>query len=112
MSPVGRRESLEARHEAQKLQALLQELLAWAQGLRAEMDARGTPGSPAGVLRMLEDHQAYKVRSRRAWAFPKLTSSLPPLPLSPTCSGSFASCPPLSSSISHPRAVFPTSPAH
>lgn len=64
MSPVGRKELLDALHQAQKLQALLQELLVWAQKLRAEMDLRGAPCSPAGARHMLEEHQARKVSSR------------------------------------------------
>ncbi|XP_077655910.1 LOW QUALITY PROTEIN: spectrin beta chain, non-erythrocytic 5 [Urocitellus parryii] len=59
-NPVGRKELLDALHQAQKLQALLQELLVWAQRLRAEMDLRGAPCSPAGARHMLDEHQARK----------------------------------------------------
>uniref|UniRef100_A0A8D2AM26 Spectrin beta, non-erythrocytic 5 n=1 Tax=Sciurus vulgaris TaxID=55149 RepID=A0A8D2AM26_SCIVU len=61
-----RKELLDALHQAQKLQALLLELLVWAQGLRAEMDLRGAPYSPAGARHMLEEHQACKVSSKIA----------------------------------------------
>uniref|UniRef100_A0A8D2HWE0 Spectrin beta, non-erythrocytic 5 n=1 Tax=Urocitellus parryii TaxID=9999 RepID=A0A8D2HWE0_UROPR len=54
------KELLDALHQAQKLQALLQELLVWAQRLRAEMDLRGAPCSPAGARHMLDEHQARK----------------------------------------------------
>lgn len=64
MSPVGRKELLDALHQAQKLQALLQELLVWAQRLRAEMDLQGAPCSPAGARHMLDEHQTRKVSSR------------------------------------------------
>ncbi|KAF6133107.1 spectrin beta, non-erythrocytic 5 [Phyllostomus discolor] len=52
-----RRESLDASHQAQKLRATLLELRAWAQGLRAEMDSRSAPHSPAEARHMLEEHQ-------------------------------------------------------
>lgn len=61
MNPVGRRESLDASQQAWKLQAALQELLVWARRLRAEMDARGAPSSPAEARCMLEEHQQRKV---------------------------------------------------
>uniref|UniRef100_A0A8C3VFV2 Spectrin beta, non-erythrocytic 5 n=1 Tax=Catagonus wagneri TaxID=51154 RepID=A0A8C3VFV2_9CETA len=54
------KESLDALHQAQKLQAMLQELLAWARSLRTEMDVRSTPGSLVEVRRMLEAHQERK----------------------------------------------------
>ncbi|KAF7481967.1 Hypothetical predicted protein [Marmota monax] len=54
------KELLDALHQAQKLQALLQELLVWAQRLRAEMDLQGAPCSPAGARHMLDEHQARK----------------------------------------------------
>ncbi|XP_021581618.2 spectrin beta chain, non-erythrocytic 5 isoform X1 [Ictidomys tridecemlineatus] len=54
------KELLDSLHQAQKLQALLQELLVWAQRLRAEMDLRGAPCSPAGARHMLDEHQARK----------------------------------------------------
>ncbi|KAM9646114.1 spectrin beta chain, non-erythrocytic 5 [Trichechus inunguis] len=55
-----RKELLDASHQAQTLQALLQELLAWAQGLRAEMDMGSPPGSAAEARRRLEEHQERK----------------------------------------------------
>ncbi|XP_057577784.1 spectrin beta chain, non-erythrocytic 5 [Hippopotamus amphibius kiboko] len=55
-----RKESLDALHQAQKLQAMLQELLIWARRLRAEMDAQSTPSSLAEVQHMLEEHQERK----------------------------------------------------
>ncbi|ELW48130.1 Spectrin beta chain, brain 4 [Tupaia chinensis] len=55
------RESLEALLEAQKLQAMLQEVLAWAQGLRAEMAARSSPCGPEEAQRQLEEHQGLRV---------------------------------------------------
>ncbi|XP_045863809.1 spectrin beta chain, non-erythrocytic 5 [Meles meles] len=55
-----RRESLEALYEAQSLQAELLHLSAWAQGLRAEMEAQSTPSSPAEARRRLEEHQELK----------------------------------------------------
>uniref|UniRef100_A0A671DN44 Spectrin beta, non-erythrocytic 5 n=1 Tax=Rhinolophus ferrumequinum TaxID=59479 RepID=A0A671DN44_RHIFE len=54
------KELLDASHQAQKVQALLQELLLWAQRLRAEMDAPSAPSSPAEAQRMLEEHQERK----------------------------------------------------
>lgn len=66
-----RRESLDAWHQAQKLQAVLQELLLWAQRLQAEMGGRSTPSSPAEAQRMLNEHQELKV-SGRTGAFPSL----------------------------------------
>ncbi|KAM5235434.1 spectrin beta chain, non-erythrocytic 5 [Ctenodactylus gundi] len=59
-SAQSRRRSLEDRLQAQKLQALLQELLVWARKLRAAVDAQGTPCSPSGARHMLEEHQACK----------------------------------------------------
>ncbi|XP_058149963.1 spectrin beta chain, non-erythrocytic 5 [Dasypus novemcinctus] len=55
-----RRELLEASHRAQKLQAMLQELLVWARRLRAEVDVGSPPSSPAEAQRMLEEHQQHK----------------------------------------------------
>ncbi|XP_037360039.1 spectrin beta chain, non-erythrocytic 5 [Talpa occidentalis] len=55
-----RREALDALHQAQKFQAMLQELLVWAQGLQAEMCPQSAPGSPAEARRMLEEHQERK----------------------------------------------------
>ncbi|KAM9202881.1 spectrin beta chain, non-erythrocytic 5 [Dugong dugon] len=55
-----RKELLDASHQAQTLQALLQELLAWAQGLRPEMDMGSPPGSAAEARRRLEEHQERK----------------------------------------------------
>ncbi|XP_062061690.1 spectrin beta chain, non-erythrocytic 5 [Lepus europaeus] len=55
-----RREALEALHQAQKLQAALQDLLVWAQGLRAEMAIPSTPCSPEEAQSMVERHQALK----------------------------------------------------
>lgn len=61
MNPVGRRESLDASHQAQKLQAVLRELLVWARGWaaggdgcskcplpvpRSPTEARRLPGAP------------------------------------------------------------------
>uniref|UniRef100_A0A8D0S447 Calponin-homology (CH) domain-containing protein n=1 Tax=Sus scrofa TaxID=9823 RepID=A0A8D0S447_PIG len=54
------KESLDALHQAQKLQAVLQELLAWARSLRAEMNVRSTPGSLEEVRLRLEEHQESK----------------------------------------------------
>ncbi|XP_076983663.1 spectrin beta chain, non-erythrocytic 5 [Tamandua tetradactyla] len=54
------RELLGASHQAQKLQAMLQELVVWARGLRAEMDVGSTPRSPAEARRMAEEHQQCK----------------------------------------------------
>ncbi|XP_043327488.1 spectrin beta chain, non-erythrocytic 5 [Cervus canadensis] len=54
------KESLDALHEAQELQAVLRELLVWAQRLRAQLDSRRSPGSLAEVQRMLEEHQELK----------------------------------------------------
>ncbi|XP_029391606.1 LOW QUALITY PROTEIN: spectrin beta chain, non-erythrocytic 5 [Mus pahari] len=56
-----RRQLLDAGHEVQKLQTLLQDLQDWAQGLQAEMTTQGTPCSPVRIQYMLEEHQAYKV---------------------------------------------------
>lgn len=61
MSPVSRRELLDVGHEVEKLQARLQDLQDWAQGLQAEMTMQATPCSPVRILYMLEEHQAYKV---------------------------------------------------
>nr|KAF6487643.1 spectrin beta, non-erythrocytic 5 [Rousettus aegyptiacus] len=55
------RESLDASHQAQKLQVMLQDLLVWARRLRAEVDTRSTPRSPAEAQHMLEKHQEHKV---------------------------------------------------
>ncbi|XP_034850492.1 spectrin beta chain, non-erythrocytic 5 [Mirounga leonina] len=55
-----RGESLDALHEAQKLQAKLRHLAVWARGLRAEMEGRSTPRSPAEARRRLEEHQELK----------------------------------------------------
>lgn len=61
MNPTGRRESLDASHRAQKLQAMLGELRAWARGLRADMDTWSAPCSPAEARRMLEEHWERRV---------------------------------------------------
>ncbi|XP_032336758.1 spectrin beta chain, non-erythrocytic 5 [Camelus ferus] len=55
-----RKESLDALHQAQKLQVMLQEFLVWAQRLRADMDARSTPRSLAEVQHMLQEQQECK----------------------------------------------------
>ncbi|XP_032273432.1 spectrin beta chain, non-erythrocytic 5 [Phoca vitulina] len=55
-----RGESLDALHEAQKLQAKLRHLAVWARGLRAEMEGRSTPRSPAEAQHRLEEHQELK----------------------------------------------------
>ncbi|KAM5340248.1 LOW QUALITY PROTEIN: spectrin beta chain, non-erythrocytic 5 [Glossophaga mutica] len=60
MNPVGRRESLDASHQAQKLWATLRELWVWARELRAEMDAWSAPHSPTEARRMLEEHQEHR----------------------------------------------------
>ncbi|GAB5572546.1 spectrin beta chain [Prionailurus iriomotensis] len=60
MNPVGRKESLDALHQAQKLQAALQHLLVWARRLRAEMDAQSPPRSPAEARRMIAGHWELK----------------------------------------------------
>ncbi|OWK09720.1 hypothetical protein Celaphus_00006342, partial [Cervus elaphus hippelaphus] len=59
-SRIQKKESLDALHEAQELQAVLRELLVWAQRLRAQLDSRRSPGSLAEVQRMLEEHQELK----------------------------------------------------
>ncbi|XP_042798196.1 spectrin beta chain, non-erythrocytic 5 [Panthera leo] len=55
-----RKESLDALHQAQKLQAMLRHLLVWARRLRAEMDAQSTPRSPAEAQRMIAGHWELK----------------------------------------------------
>ncbi|XP_049479925.1 spectrin beta chain, non-erythrocytic 5-like [Panthera uncia] len=55
-----RKESLDALHQAQKLQAVLWHLLVWARRLRAEMDAQSTPRSPAEARRMIAGHWELK----------------------------------------------------
>lgn len=80
MNPVGRRESLDASHQAQKLQVMLQELLVWAQRLRAEMDTQSAPRSPAEAQNMLEKHQEHKVSSWDPGTFPRILPPLYPLP--------------------------------
>lgn len=114
MNPVGRKESLDALHEAQELQAVLRELLVWAQRLRAQLDSRRSPGSLAEVQCMLEEHQELKVSSPDLGAFPgsHLLSGLLPLIvttiLSWVLSVSAASAfPPVHPA---PSVVFPTSP--
>lgn len=91
MNPVGRRESLDASHGAQELQATLLELRAWARGLRAEMDTRSAPHSPAEARRMLEEHRERRVSGPRPWAFPGAAPPLCPLPVCDPncCSGPF-----------------------
>lgn len=79
VNPVGRRECLDALHQAWKLQAVLQELLVWARRLRAEMDAPRAPSSPAEARHMLEEHQQRKV-SGGTWAFPGISPLPCPLP--------------------------------
>ncbi|XP_023568382.1 spectrin beta chain, non-erythrocytic 5 [Octodon degus] len=54
------RESLEAEHQVQKLKVLLQELLLWAQQLRAEVNNQRSPWSHEVSWCMLEEHQACK----------------------------------------------------
>ncbi|XP_006883283.1 PREDICTED: spectrin beta chain, non-erythrocytic 5 [Elephantulus edwardii] len=51
------KELLDTSRQAQMLQATLQELQAWARGLRAEMDTGSPPGSTAEAQRLLEEHQ-------------------------------------------------------
>ncbi|CAN0540377.1 unnamed protein product [Rangifer tarandus platyrhynchus] len=51
------KELLDALHEAQELQAVLRELLVWAQRLRAQLDSWRSPSSLAEAQRMLEEHQ-------------------------------------------------------
>uniref|UniRef100_A0A2I3GSR9 Spectrin beta, non-erythrocytic 5 n=1 Tax=Nomascus leucogenys TaxID=61853 RepID=A0A2I3GSR9_NOMLE len=60
ISAVGRREALDALHQAQELQATLQELLVGAQRLRAQMDTSPAPHSPVEARHMLEEHQERK----------------------------------------------------
>ncbi|XP_030670113.1 spectrin beta chain, non-erythrocytic 5 isoform X2 [Nomascus leucogenys] len=55
-----RREALDALHQAQELQATLQELLVGAQRLRAQMDTSPAPHSPVEARHMLEEHQERK----------------------------------------------------
>ncbi|XP_032107131.1 spectrin beta chain, non-erythrocytic 5 [Sapajus apella] len=57
-----RREALDALHQAQKLQAMLQKLLIGAQRLRTQMDVSPTPRSPVEARRMLEEHQEHKAK--------------------------------------------------
>lgn len=64
MNPVSRKESLDALHQAQKLQAVLRHFLVWARRLRAEMDAQSPPISPAEARRMIAGHWELKVRVR------------------------------------------------
>ncbi|KAM6202501.1 spectrin beta chain, non-erythrocytic 5 [Rhynchocyon petersi] len=54
------KELLDTSRQAQTLQAMLRELLAWAQGLRAEMDSGSLPGSTAEVWHLLQEHQERK----------------------------------------------------
>ncbi|XP_019500408.1 PREDICTED: spectrin beta chain, non-erythrocytic 5 [Hipposideros armiger] len=51
---------LDASHQSQKVLAMLQELLVWAQQLQAEMHTQSAPSSPAEAQRMLEEHQERK----------------------------------------------------
>lgn len=78
--PCGRKEPLDALHQAQKRQATLQELLIWAQRLRAEMDAQSTPSSLADVQSMLEERQDRKVSGPDPEALPGILPSLWPPP--------------------------------
>ncbi|XP_058521995.1 spectrin beta chain, non-erythrocytic 5 [Ochotona princeps] len=55
-----RREALDVLQQAQGLQAVLQDLLVWAQKLRAEMAALSNPCSPTEAQRMVGEHQARK----------------------------------------------------
>ncbi|XP_072594223.1 spectrin beta chain, non-erythrocytic 5 [Vulpes vulpes] len=54
------RESLDALHQVQTLQAMLQHLLVWARKLRVEMDTQSAPRNPAEAQRRLEEHQELK----------------------------------------------------
>ncbi|XP_061286842.1 spectrin beta chain, non-erythrocytic 5 isoform X2 [Bos javanicus] len=54
------KESLDALQQAQELQAVLRELLVWAQRLRAQLDSRRSPGSLVEAQHMLEEHQELK----------------------------------------------------
>lgn len=76
MNLVGRRESLDALHQVQTLQAMLQHLLVWARKLRVEMDTQSAPRNPAEAQRRLEEHQELKVRAGPLG--PRLLSALPP----------------------------------
>lgn len=108
MSAVGRREALDALHQAQKLQATLHELLVGAQRLRAQMDVSPAPRSPVEAWRMLEEHQERKVSRQLVLSLSQtLTSALssPPLVLGPP------GCPALPVSSSLPLlSCFPSSP--
>ena len=81
MGPVGRKELLDALQQAQELQAVLRELLVWAQRLRAQLDSRRSPGSLVEAQHMLEEHQELKVSGPDPGAFPgsHLLSGLLPL---------------------------------
>lgn len=58
---------------------LLWELQDWAQGLKAEMDLRGTPCSSERAQYMLQEHRAYKVsRSPKVLGLSNVSPSLPP----------------------------------
>lgn len=111
MSPVGRRESRDAWHQAQKLQATRQELLVWAQRLRAEVDARSAPSSPAEAWHRLEEQRA-KGELFRPWTFPGIPLPLYPLPY---CDPNFLSGPFSVTCLClslpfHPLSCLPTSP--
>lgn len=111
--PVGRRELLDASLQAQKVQAMLQELLVWAQRLRAEMDARSAPSSPSEARRMLEEHQEHKVRAGTLGPF-RSSHLLPAFSLiwSQLWAGSFPCCLPLPFSSITPSqlCLLPTGP--
>lgn len=105
MSAVGRREALDALHQAQKLQATLHELLVGAQRLRAQMDMSPTPRSPVEARRMLEEHQERKVSRQLVQAFPR--PSPLPFPLLPLFLGLLGVPPCLSPPASHSSAASP-----
>lgn len=96
MNAVGRREALEASQQAQNLQATLRHWSAWARGLRAEMEARSAPRSPAEAQRRLEEHQELKVRAGTLGARLSLPCSdflLGPFSLTCLCLAALASRP-------------------
>lgn len=93
---MGRREALDILQQAQGLQAVLQDLVVWAQKLREEMAALSNPCSCTEAQRMVREHRARKVsREGDPGIPPLLLSLLPPhCPLSPTVFPSLPHHPP------------------
>lgn len=102
-------------HEAQELQAVLRELLVWAQRLRAQLDSRRSPGSLVEVQHMLEEHQEFKVSSPDPRPFPRshLLSGLLPLIVTTILSWVLSVLAASAFPLVHPApsVVFPTSPS-